>query len=204
MIIVESLPQSTTHQFFAWSSLLRALSSRGFEIILWDKAEKNIFDLYDEFKPEVLINHTDCMSGIIKTGLRNWSFPLWYVGQPLISDSLVYRYQEPIANLKCQNLCIDPWNDVADNGSSFNKYADSSCKAFRYFGSQRIGGHKDCGTLPEAYYSAFLSSADYVVCRNMHFAVNAILCNEQLLGNVDGAKELAVSTNSIEISKSIL
>lgn len=182
MIAIELIQQDNTHKCFAYNAILRNLKSQQVEFVIWNSGEKNIYDLCDELKPNKIIsvtNHT--LDRAKKLNIETWDFVGWYTKDTLIADPLAYKKLDIDPNLECENVCIAPFSDVDKYNDFFYKMMDHSNKYFRYFGCNRFGGHKDMGTLELGYHSMILSSAKFILALSPQFAVNAYLCNKNVV-----------------------
>lgn len=202
MIVFEFMPPNSSHRSFAYHSLFRAANSSNNRILFWNSNDKNIYDLYDEHKPDKLIYFSNLDKQINKLGLSCWDFKKWYADVPLIADPSVYHKIDSDDNILCDLICISPYSDVDKFNAEFYKNMQHSVKNFRYFGVNIFGGHKDCGYIPENLHSLFLSSTKNVLCLSKHFAVNAFLCNENLNYKLNSNEVSSVL--STEIIKSII
>lgn len=205
MIVVEFYPQEPTHKSFAYQAIFRALVDRyKNNVILWQPSQNNLYDMYDEIKPEKLIYFSPSLErGIGKLNLPTWNFEDWYKDVPLISDTSIYKPLQPNPELACETICIAPYKDIDKYNDEFFKMMDKKVKNFRYFGVHNFGGHKDCGPINDSIHSLFLSAAKNVVCLSKHFAVNAYLANTNIV-NYNLTEEEVNKTLSSEIIKEIV
>ena len=188
MIIIEKTPKIDApdqHYAFAYCAIARAIHGRKIEAMWWNSEEKNIYDVYDEINPEIIIYHTNLHKQIDKLGIKSFDFNSYYhaINSPLISDSELYRKLNPEDSLRCEAVCISPYQELENWNNFFLHHMDTKVKNFRYFGYKRFGGHKDCGIIEQGLHSLLLSSSDKVVVLSDHFAVNAVLCNQNIVGS---------------------
>lgn len=180
---MEYTEHQTTYKSFCYESIYRAICKvYPYGVKLWNSGEKNIYDICDELKPYMVIYTSDKVDRPIKKlGQKALSFNNFFTKDTLIVDDYIYKRLEPDKGVACDTICIAPYTDVDSYNDVFYKYMHYKTDWFRYFGPNRFGGHKDCGNIPEAAHALFLSSAKNVVCLSPQFAMNAYLCNENIV-----------------------
>lgn len=181
MIIIEDMVTAPTYKCFAYNALFRALSSVQYPVFVWDRTTKNIFDVYDELKPDMILYHSDIRKTLDKVDVQPIHFQEWHESHPYIVDSVVYTSLPPNQELLADTICIAPFSDVDVFNEKFYTYMDKKTP-FRYFGVTPFGGHKDCGQIPLTMHSLLLSSAKQVLCLSYEFALNAYLSNKNIIG----------------------
>jgi len=200
VIIIEDMSPDTTHKYFAYRSLFRAINKNGVPIFLWNSSQKNIFDVYDELKPDKVLFYNDHTRAANKLAVPYIDYQKWYKHNPLVSDPLIYKRLEPVEDAKFDTICIAPYPEFDNFTDEFLKAMDRRTRYFRYFGYKAFGGHKDCGPIPENLHSLLLSSAKRIICLSKQFAINARLCNKNIVGYdvTDKETELYSSLNLVK------
>lgn len=184
MIVIEQMPFNYEYRTFAYQALIRAINAKNIPLFLWNSEVKNIYDLVDELKPDKILFHSDKFERLCKKiDCNGWNFNSWMTEDRLIADDIVLKRLNPDDNLKCETICIAPFSDVDKPDDKWYDYMDNKTARFRHFGFKRYGGHKDCGPLTENFFSLFLCSANQVICQSRQFAVNAYLCNTNIINH---------------------
>ena len=165
----------------AYSNVLsigRALSYNGVDVKVWDSRGKPLLQMVEELNPYLIFSSTDIVdrvaSKLADKGVRivkTESFK-----DDVICDPLSYKKMGKSNLFKTDEVCIVQFPDVEDrsNVELRKRLSADNKKGFRVFCDVSLHGH-----------SLAFCSADSVFALSEHVAINAFLCNENvmLMGN---------------------